>query len=49
MEKKCTYHGVKIGESIDERGGLSESLLESVAEIVRGIGGNDEHRLSNPR
>lgn len=37
------YHGVEIGETIDESGSLGEALLEGVAEIVSGVGGDDEN------
>lgn len=42
------YHGVQIVEAINESGGFGESLLEGVAEIVGGVGGDDEDRGSNP-
>lgn len=42
------YHGVEVGESADEGGELGEALLEGVAEVVRGVGGDDEHGLADP-
>lgn len=42
------YHGVEVGESADEGGELGEALLEGVAEVVRGVGGDDEYRLADP-
>jgi hypothetical protein len=41
------HHGVEVGESADECGELGEALLEGVAEVVGGVGGDDEHRLAN--
>jgi hypothetical protein len=35
------YHGVEVGESADEGGKLGEPLLEGIAEVVRGVGGDD--------
>ena len=41
------YHGVEVGESADEGGEFGEALLEGVAEVVCGVGGDDEHGLAD--
>jgi hypothetical protein len=40
------HHGVEVGESSDECGELGEALLEGVAEVVGGVGGDDENGLT---
>lgn len=44
----ATHHGVEIGESNDKGRGLSEPLLEGVAEVVSRVGGDDEDGGTNP-
>jgi hypothetical protein len=40
------HHGVEVGESADEGRELGEALLEGIAEVVGGVGGDDEHGLA---
>lgn len=43
------YHSVEIGEAINQSGGLSETLLKGIAEIVSRVGGDNQNRGANPR
>lgn len=46
---ELNYHGVQIGKAINQSRGFGEALLKGVAEIVSGVGGDNENRGSNPR
>ncbi|PKI56929.1 hypothetical protein CRG98_022664 [Punica granatum] len=39
---------LEIGESIDEGRGFGEALVEGIAEVVGGVGGDDEDRGTKP-
>lgn len=47
IKSKELYHGKEIGEAVNKGGGLGESLLKSITEIVGRVSGDDEHRGSN--
>jgi len=43
IKSKELYHGKEIGEAVNKGGGLGESLLKSITEIVGRVSGDDEH------
>lgn len=47
MEIEIPDHGVQVSEAANEGGVLGEPLLEGIAEVVGGVGGDDEDRGSN--
>ena len=42
MNRKA-YHGIEIGEPVNQSGSLGELLLKSIAEIVSRVGGDDQN------
>lgn len=42
-----THHGKEVLEARDERGLFGELLTERIAQIVRGVRGDDEHAAAH--
>lgn len=37
------HHGVQVVKTVDQGGRLGELLAEGIAQVVGGVGGNDQH------